>query len=310
MRYADIQYHLGLYGDSRSPTALILSLSCCDILLPGALAAADPFIGTGVHGACLWLSGPWRKALSFCFFAVDRKTACQGNRQPRGWFCPRPILMLRRLWAGAKQALSNMPLSLNLAQDRGGPKWEKLESVYCLYCIEFWRSDVDDLIWSNLICRSLFLPGHGSEAVAALDKKGFRRVLLYGCSIFGKAESWLFCLSFLESPKLKAELFIDLWFITHNSYDFYHFLSFSVVQLIKEERKRCHESLESAQLAFPLYGRTKAWVEQLLSSARPNNMLTMYGTTSSRDILWSLMMYWYLTGLAAFFSSTESLNVA
>lgn len=149
-----------------------------------------------------------------------------------------------------------------------------------------------------------------SEAVAALDKKGFRRVLLYGCSIFGKAESWLFCLSFLESPKLKAELFIDLWFITHNSYDFYHFLSFSVVQLIKEERKRCHESLESAQLAFPLYGRTKAWVEQLLSSARPNNMLTMYGTTSSRDILWSLMMYWYLTGLAAFFSSTESLNVA
>ena len=53
MRYADIQYHLGLYGDSKSRTALILSLSCCDILLPGALAAADPFNGTGVHGACL-----------------------------------------------------------------------------------------------------------------------------------------------------------------------------------------------------------------------------------------------------------------
>lgn len=194
MRYADIQYHLGLYGDSRSPTALILSLSCCDILLPGALAAADPFIGTGVHGACLWLSGPWRKALSFCFFAVDRKTACQGNRQPRGWFCPRQILMLRRLWAGAKQALSNMLLSLNLAQDRGGPKWEKLESVYCLYCIEFWRSDVDDLIWSNLICRSLFLPGHGS----------LRQSLLWTRKASGESYS----MAAVSLAKLKAGCFV------------------------------------------------------------------------------------------------------
>ena len=53
MRYADIQYPLGLYEDNRSPTALILSLSCCDILLPGSPAAADPFVGAGVHGACL-----------------------------------------------------------------------------------------------------------------------------------------------------------------------------------------------------------------------------------------------------------------
>lgn len=151
-------------------------------LVPEYTVLVFDFLGHGVRHS------------AFRFNAVDQKTACEGNRHPGGWFCPRPILMLRRLWAGAKQALSNMLLSLNLARGRGGRKWEKMESVYCLYCIEFWRSDVDDLIWSNLICRSPFLPGHGS----------LRQSLLWTRKASGESYS----MAAVSLAKLKAGCFV------------------------------------------------------------------------------------------------------
>ncbi len=224
MGYTDIQHPLGLYEDNRSPTALIclwVVVTFCfqghlqpliRSLVPEYTVLVFDFLGHGVRHS------------AFGFNAFDQNTAAaliQWNRHNRRWFCPRQILMLRRLWAGTKQALSSMLLSWNSAgvEAVGNANGWKV-------CIVL---NLDDLIWSNLICRSLsLLPGHGSPRQSMLwRRKASGGSYSMAAVSLAKPKAGCFVCHFSNLPSSKWKYLLihdDSWFITVIiSYSFHHF---------------------------------------------------------------------------------------